>query len=78
MKRVKKEITLIIRMIRIMMILSITRIIHMKKMIERTRTRTITITIINKMINFSHKTDFVSLSSLTHIAHSFNVSSSIN
>ena len=75
MKRVKKVITLIIRMIRIMMILSITRIIHMKKKIKRTRTSTRTM--INKMINFSHKTDFVLLSSLTHIVLIVNVSSSI-
>ena len=53
MKRVKKEITLIIRMIRIMMIMRITRIIHMKKMIERTRTSTRKM--MNEMINFSYE-----------------------
>ena len=43
-----------IRMIRIMMILRITRIIHMKKMIEitRTGTRISTSTIINVTIAF--------------------------
>ena len=70
-----------IRIIRIMMILRITRMIDMKKMIEitctSTNTRTGTRTIMNKMINFSHKANFVLLSSLTHIVRSFNVSSSI-
>ena len=65
MKRVKIKVrTWIIRMIRIMMILRITRIIHMKRMIEITRISTSTI--INKMITFSHKANFVLLSSLTH------------
>ena len=50
-------------------IMRITRMIHMKKMIEiiRTSTSTSTSTIINKMMNFSHKANFVLLSSLTHI-----------
>ena len=72
------------RMIRIMIILRITRIIHMKKMIEITRISTSTNirkgtrTIINKMITLSHKANIVVLSSLTHIfVRSFNVSSSI-
>ena len=79
MKRVKIKVrTWIIRMIRIMMIMRITRIIHMKDMIERTSTRTGTSTIIIKMITFSHKANFVLLSSLTHIGVlSFNVSSSL-
>ena len=68
-------------MIRIMMILRITRVIHMKDMIERTRistsTRTGTSTIIIKMMTFSHKANFVLLSSLTHSVRSFNVSSSL-
>ena len=42
-----------------MMIMRITRIIHMKKMIERTSTSTNTSTgtrtLINKMVNLSHK-----------------------
>ena len=77
MKRVKIKVrTWIIRMIRIMMIMRITRITHMKDMIERTRIRTSTI--INVSITFSHKANFVLLSSLTHIGVlSFNVSSSI-
>ena len=41
-----------IRMIRIMMILRITRIIHMERMIERKSTRTRTRTIINITIAF--------------------------
>ena len=41
-----------IRMIRIMMILIITRIIHMKKMIEITSTNTRTRTMINVTIAF--------------------------
>ena len=70
-------------MIRIMMILRITTIIHMKKMIEitstntRTETRTGISTIINVTIAFSHKANFVLLSSLAHIVRSFNVSSSL-
>ena len=57
MRRVRKVIRKEIRMIKIMMIMSITRIIQMKKMIERTRTRISTI--INKMMNFSHKNNIV-------------------
>ena len=55
------------------MIMRITRIIHMKDMIERTRiststnTRTGTRTIMNKMITLSHKANFVYLKLLYHM-----------